>query len=311
MSGVKRPQRYAGVLCTGIAVEDYIFQVDHFPTPGTKSAAQEFVVTGGGCAANAAIAVARLGGQARFAGPLGDDASSERIIQGMASAGVDVAGVMRVPGGRASVSGIFIDGEGERLLVTRRSQGLRTIRPADPEQALAEGIAVVLADNHFPEFVRPICAAARRRGLAVVLDMDRATEPDDPLLALATHPIFSAEALRSTWPSRDLETALERAFERHQGFVAVTDGAHGTFWRAGDTARHQSAFATKAVDTLAAGDVFHGAFALALAEGGSEPDAMRFASATAALKCTRFGGIAGTPSRAEVEALLGTRGPPP
>jgi sulfofructose kinase len=66
-------------------------------------------------------------------------------------------------------------------------------------------------------------------------------------------------------------------------------------------------FAVAAVDTLGAGDTFHGAFALALAEGRDEPAAMRFAAAAAALKCTRFGGISGTPGRAEVAAFLDAR----
>jgi sulfofructose kinase len=153
----------ARVLCAGIAVEDFIFRVDRFPTPSTKAAVEDFVVTGGGCAANAAIAIARLGGQARFAGPLGDDARSERIVEGMARAGVDVAQVTRVVGGVASLSGIFVDAAGERLLATRREQGLRAARASDPE-ALLRDIAVVLADNHFPEFVLPVCEAARARG---------------------------------------------------------------------------------------------------------------------------------------------------
>jgi sulfofructose kinase len=67
-----------------------------------------------------------------------------------------------------------------------------------------------------------------------------------------------------------------------------------------------SAFPIRPIDTLAAGDVFHGAFALALAEGCAEADALRFAAAAAAIKCTRFGGITGAPGRAEVEALLAT-----
>ncbi len=301
--GRRRRGPQARVLCIGIAVEDFIFRVDRFPTPGTKAVVEDFIVTGGGCAANAAIAIARLGGQARFAGPLGDDARSDRIVDGMARVGVDVDRVARVRGGVASLSGIFIDAAGERLLATRREQGLRSARAGDPETLLRD-IAVVLADNHFPEFVLPICAAARRHGLRVVLDVDRATEPDDALLALASHPIFSAEALRSTTGIDKLETALDRASDYCRGFVAVTDGSNGAHWRGGAAVQHVPAFAVDSVDTLAAGDVFHGAFALALSEGRDEPQALRFASAAAALKCTRFGGIAGAPSRNEVEALL-------
>jgi sulfofructose kinase len=292
------------VLCAGIAVEDFIFRVNRFPTPGTKTVIEDFVVTGGGCAANAAIAIARLGGEACFAGPLGHDPMSDRILAGMAGDGVDVSGVERMAGGVASFSGIFVDPAGERLLATRRAQGLRKARAADPD-ALLQGIAVVLADNHFPEFVLPICRSARKRGLAVVLDVDRATKPDDLLLALATHPIFSAEALRGTTGIAELESALARAARLCRGgFVAVTDGANGAFWRQRDAAGRAPAFAIEAVDTLAAGDVFHGAFALALAEGCDEREALRFAAATAGLKCTRFGGIAGAPTRAAVEALM-------
>ena len=86
-------------------------------------------------------------------------------------------------------------------------------------------------------------------------------------------------------------------------FVAVTAGAYGTYWAGG----HRPAFEVEAVDTLAAGDVFHGAFAFGLAEGWQIPAAIRFAAAAAAIKCTRFGGRLGAPTRAEVEAFLAER----
>jgi sulfofructose kinase len=75
-------------------------------------------------------------------------------------------------------------------------------------------------------------------------------------------------------------------------------------WLDGDTLQHVPACPVETVDTLAAGDVFHGAMALALAEGRSEPEAMRFASAAAALKCRRFGGGSVSPTRHEVEVFL-------
>ena len=75
-------------------------------------------------------------------------------------------------------------------------------------------------------------------------------------------------------------------------------------WRADGRLEHLPAFAVRTIDTLGAGDVFHGAFTLALAEGLIERDALRWASAAAAVKCTRFGGIAGAPIRAEVEAFI-------
>jgi sulfofructose kinase len=291
------------VLCAGIGVVDFIFRVDGFPTLTTKSPAREFLITGGGCAANAAITIARLGGEARFAGPLGDDEHAKRVEEGLIQAGVHTGAITRVRGATTSVSGIFIDAAGERLLTTRRSHGLASARPRRPDRLL-RNVDVLLADNHFPGYVVPICAAARARGLPVVLDVDKPAELDDPLLALGSHVIFSAEALRAATGITRLETALARAAEHCRGFVAVTNGEHGVFWRRGSARGHQAACTVTAVDTLAAGDVFHAAFSLALAEGHGEDEVMRFASAAAALKCTRFGGIVGAPTRAEVEQLL-------
>jgi sulfofructose kinase len=293
------------VLCVGMAVVDFMFRVDRFPTASTKAMAREFFLTGGGNAANAATAITRLGGRARFCGPVGDDEFGERVLDGLVKEAVDIDGAQRVKGAATSVSGIFVDPSGERLLTTRRTQGLERAPPPKDCARLVAGAGVVLADNHFPDFALPICRAARERNIPVVLDVDKpATEASDPLLAHASHAIFSAEALRAAAGVADLPAALARASTFCRGFVAATDGAAGALWHDGKAVRRQAAFAVAAADTLAAGDVFHAAFALALAEGRAEADSLRFASAAAALKCTRFGGIVGAPKRAEVEQLL-------
>ena len=291
------------VLCAGIAVLDFIFRVERFPSTASKVPMLEFLITGGGCAANAAIAISRLGGEARYAGPLGDDEHGARVLEGLAHAGVDAAGAVRLAGAASAVSGIFIDRDGERLLTTRRDDALASARPDAPERLL-QGVDALLVDNHFPNFAIAMCEAARARDAPIVLDVDKPAASGDALFALATHAIFSAEALQATTGLEDLAAGLARACEFCRGFVAVTDGANGALWRTDAAAGHAPAFVVEAVDTLAAGDVFHGAFALSLAEGRSERDALRFASAAAGLKCTRFGGIAGTPQRAEVEQLL-------
>jgi len=293
------------ILCAGIAVQDIVMRVQSFPPPGAKVSASAFIVTGGGCAANAAVAVARLGGRAGFAGPLGGDNDdvSNRILVDLAAEGVDCAGVARAEGGSASVSLILIDAEGEKAIATRRGTGLGHVLPADAAALVADADAV-LVDNRFPEFVRAVCEAAKARQIPVVIDLDLITKPDDPLLALGSHVIASAEALRATTGAEDLSDGLKRLADHLSGFLGVTDGPNGVTWRDGDTLRHLPAFAVKAVDSLAAGDAFHGAFTLALAEGRGLMEALRFASAAAALKCTRFGGAAGAPRRAEVEAFL-------
>ena len=129
-------------------------RVAHFPAPGAKVAASDFIITGGGCAANAALAIARLGGRAAFAGPLGGKADivSERILADLAAEGVDCSGVARVDGGTASVSLILLDAEGEKTIATRRGTGFSQALPADAD-ALVSDVDAVLVDNRFPEFV--------------------------------------------------------------------------------------------------------------------------------------------------------------
>lgn len=292
------------VLCAGIAVEDFLFKVDRFPAPGTKVRAGDLVATTGGCAANAAVAVARLGGRARFSGPVGTDDASRRFLDALAKTGVDPSGVLCVDGGSISVSGIFIDRDGEKMVATLHGKGLDAATPPDAA-ALVADIDVLLVDNRFPAFVLPICRAAAARGIPVVLDVDKATTAGDPLFATASHLVFSSEALTATAGTADLGAALNGIAAGVRGFLAVTNGPDDVLWIERGALQRLPVFAVDAVDTLGAGDSFHAGFALALAEGRDEVAAMRFGAATAALKCTRFGGISGTPQRQEVEALLG------
>jgi sugar/nucleoside kinase (ribokinase family) len=217
--------------------------------------------------------------------------------------GIGTAGVVRVAGAKAPVSGIMVDNAGERMIATYRDRRIESARLADPD-AVVKDISLVLADNRFPDFVQPICEAARRRDIRVVLDADRPTVEDSPLFTIATHVIFSSECLRETTRLPDLGEGLKRMAAVTRAFVAVSNGPDDVLYLADGAVRRLPVFAVKAVDTLAAGDVFHGGFALALAEGRDAMAAMRFGAAAAALKCTRFGGSQGAPQRAEVEAFL-------
>jgi sulfofructose kinase len=306
----RRSSRALRILCTGIAVLDEVFRVGEFPIADTKSDASEFASVGGGCAANAAVTIARLGGRALFAGPLGGPAGKEaigdRILAGLARENVDCSACVRVSGVPSSISAIFVNACGERTIVNHRDDRLAAALPKSVDR-LVESVDVVLADNRFPEFVLPICEVACRRDIPVVLDADKPTGTDDRLFKLASHIIFSAEGLRATAGDDDLAAALAVIGRHTRSFLAVTNGPNDVIWRDCDELRRMPVFKIDAVDTLAAGDVFHGGFALALAEGRSVLEAMRFAAAAAAIKCTRFGGSSVVPSRAEVDTFLRQR----
>jgi len=295
----------ASILCAGIAVLDEVFRVSAFPLPDTKVQASEFITIGGGNAANAAVAIARLGGKAYFAAPLGVDAIADRLIESLQREGVACVGCVRVPAARTPVSAIFVDARGDRTIANYRDSRLNDATVDDPD-LLVTAVDAVVADNRFPDFVLPICRAAMARGIPVVIDADKAEDHRQPLFEAATHVIFSAQCLRAAARTDDLPLGLAQMGTLTDAFLAVTDGPHPVLWydRSRATIRETPVFAVKAVDTLGAGDVFHGAFALALVEGRGVEDALRFAAAAAGLKCSRFGGSAVAPRRAEVDALL-------
>jgi sugar/nucleoside kinase (ribokinase family) len=296
------------ILCAGIAVLDEIFRVARFPGPQAKTKADQFASVPGGCVTNAAIAIARLGGRPRLVAPLGgseDDLVAARILEALTREGVDCSRVVRIPGVRSPISAVLIDPAGERIIINYRDEKLAMSSAGDPT-ALLEGADAVLVDNRFPEFVLPIAEAARRKNLPVVLDGDKPTEQAHALLTIATHVVFSAEGLRTTIGIDNLGDALRQMAANTPAFLAVTDGRNDILWLEGGKLRRVSTFSVETVDSLGAGDVFHGAFVLALAEKRREGEALRIAAAAAALKCARFGGGLGAPTRREVEALLTT-----
>jgi sulfofructose kinase len=295
------------VLCAGIIVLDEVFRVEEFPEPDGKVEAKGFFVVNGGCAANAAVAIARLGGRAALAGPMGgpagEDSNGDRVLQAFAREKLDTTHCQRIDGYSTALSAIFVDAKGDRTIVTYRDERIATAVPSDPDAIIA-GADAVLADNRFPIFVRPVCEAGRRRKIPVVLDGDKATVEDDPLFRICTHVVFSSECLRTTTGVTDLAEGLKRIARHSDAFLAVSNGPGDIVVLDRGVLRSVPVFHIRAVDTLGAGDALHGGFVLALAEGRNTDEALRFGSAVAGIKCSRIGGSAGAPTRAEVEAFL-------
>ena len=139
----------------------------------------------------------------------------------------------------------------------------------------------------------------------MIVDVDRAMSLREGLLNASSHLVFSSEPLQETADVTDDAQALKKIAKLTPSFLAGTRGPRGTIWLDENGAIQETpAFPVHTVDTLGAGDVFHGAFALAITEKQELRQALRFASAAAALKCTRFGGAFAAPQRAEVEELL-------
>ena len=295
----------AGVYCLGIATLDFVYKLDALPTRGEKYRARELAVVGGGCAAIASVAIARLGGRAWLATRLADDATGDAIRAELEREGVDAAGSRVVPDLRSPTSAIFVDAQGERMVVSYSDPDM----PEDADwlpEALPPEADAVLVDTRWGAGSLAALHLARQASKPGVLDGDRQL-PHPDLLTVASHIAFSAQALRDIAGEADPRQALLALTRRTDAWLAVTLGPDGVLFVDRGEIAHSPAFRVETVDTLGAGDVWHGAFALALAEGQDERAAIRFASAAAAIKCMRFGGRAGTPDRAELEAFLSDR----
>ena len=292
------------ILCLGMSALDAIYRVPSIPLQPTKVLATDFTESGGGMAANASVAVARLGGQSHYWGRVGDDQLGARILAELVAEGVAVDGVRRIPGCVSPSAAILVGADGERLVCAYNDPRL----PVDASWLALDSVpefAAVLADVRWPEGAAAVLDAARCAGRIAVLDGD--VGPTDALVDLAaraTHAIFSEPGLAQIAGPGDPGANLARIAARLRGVVGVTLGQEGFLWREGVRERRVPAYPVIAVDTLAAGDVWHGAFALALGEGRELEAAARFANAAAAIKCSRFGGRRGAPKRAEVIELI-------
>jgi sulfofructose kinase len=290
------------IFCAGITTLDYIYQLDAIPTRAVKYRSRHMATSGGGLAGNAATACARLGAEVTLIARLGDDPPAATMRAELAAEGIDCSLVREWAGFRSPVSAVMVDPAGERMVVSYSDPDI----PADTDWIptdLGRRANAIYAETRWIEAAFAVLPQARATGIPSVLDADRRpTRPE--VVALATHVGFSETALRELTGIEDLPTALAEAARGASNVLLVTDGPRGAWFMDEGKVAHIPAFAVSAVDTLGAGDTWHGALAVALGEGQPLRQAVRFANGAAALKCAAFGGRKGMPRRADLEAFL-------
>lgn len=292
------------VICCGNAAFDHIWRVASLPAGDGKTRATEYAERIGGLAANAAIAVARLGAKAALWSRAGDDDTGRTMVSQVAARGVDVQYFRLTEGAQSPHASVIVETSGARSIVAFRGGGWSETANWLPLEWIAAAKAVH-ADTRWPHGAAAVFDKARAAAIPSVLDIEITERPIlERLLPLTDYAVFSLPGFRTFTQSDDLRAGLEYAAAHGARVPVVTLGSDGVVWLEDGVLRRLPAFRVQAVDTTGAGDVFHGALALALGEGMPGEAALRFASATAALKCTRFGGGAGTPTRDEVEAFL-------
>ncbi|ECP0246630.1 sugar kinase [Salmonella enterica] len=291
------------IACVGITVMDRIYYVEGLPTEGGKYVAKRYTEVGGGPAATAAVAAAKLGSQVDFIGRVGDDDTGNSLLAELESLGVNPRYTRRYTQAMSSQSAIMVDAKGERIIVNYPSPDLL------PDADWLNDIDfsqwdVVLADVRWHDGAKQAFTLARQAGVMTVLDGDITPQDISELVALSDHAAFSEPGLARLTGMSEAIDALKKAQMLTNGHVYVTRGSEGCNWLEKAAVRHQPGFTVEVVDTTGAGDVFHGALAFGLASGYAIEEAVRFASGVAALKCTRPGGRAGIPDCEQTRSFL-------
>ncbi|WP_449549309.1 sugar kinase [Lelliottia amnigena] len=293
----------ARIACVGITVLDRIWYLADLPKEGGKYVANNYTEVGGGPAATAAVAAAKLGANVDFIGRVGDDDTGSRLLAELESLGVNTRFTRIFKGARSSQSAVLVDASGERIIANYPSPDL-------PEEAdWLQDIDfsqwdVVLADVRWHDGAKQALTLARQQGVTTILDADITPQNIADLVALSDHAAFSAPGLQRMTQIAEAESALKKAQTLTNGHVYVTQGKDGCYWLEKGALSYLPAFQIDVVDTTGAGDVFHGALAVGLAQNQPAQDAVRFASAVAALKCTRPGGRAGIPDCDQTRSFL-------
>ncbi len=297
------------VLALGAVAVDDLFYIDAYPGPDEKTPIRRVQRQCGGMSAIAAITASRLGCRSAYAGVLGRDELSDFAIAQMRQEGVNLRHLARREGVRPIHSIIMIDsGAGTRNIFYDLRGVLGAARDWPPEELIRSARVLFVDWYSVPGMIRA-ARLAREAGIPVVADFERDSLPGfATLLALADHLILShAFAAKLTGVS-DPSRSVVRLWNGRQKLVAVTCGATGCFYvtdEKSSVARHQPAFKVKAVDTTGCGDVFHGAYAAALARDMNAQDRIRFAAAAAALKAGQTGGAQrGIPTLAQTLRLM-------
>ncbi|MBX5162887.1 MULTISPECIES: PfkB family carbohydrate kinase [unclassified Rhizobium] len=299
------------VLGFGALAIDDIMYVDRGLSAG-KGKVTKRATDHGGNVATALVAVARLGGRAGFIGWLGDEPATDLAGAELEREGVDISLAPRHAAAAPIRSVITVGPDGDRF-IAYDDDVLHGTSDALPDDVLMQ--APVLLIDGYATHSESVVARARALGLAVIADIEWTVgAATDRILAFADHLVLPLAFAREYTGAGDPATILEKLWSTDRSAVVLTDGERGTCLRQkGDPTRwYLPAYQVQAVDTTGAGDCFHGAYALALAEGKAPLDCVAHATAAAAISVTARGGRRGLPDNRTCQAwMAGENAPAP
>lgn len=285
---------------------DYLGLTDTYPAVDTKKEMLEWHEQGGGPVATALVALSRLGVKCRFYGIVGDDDFGLKIRRSLADEGVDVSGLKKREASVSQVAFIAVEKRtGRRTIFWKRPTGEALKKEELGENFLGSG-GMLLVDGLMEDVSVHAVSEARKQNVPVMLDAGRMRRGMIELAGLSDYVVGSEEFARDLGWELSPEALFREREKLGVKVLTITLGARGSI-----TAPSQGdcfetpAFKVDAVDTTGAGDVFHGGYVYGLLKGWRLDKTVTFASALAAMKCTKVGGRAGIPQLSEVVKFMG------
>ena len=287
----------------GFCSTDYLALLPEIPIDN-KVQMLRHLVQGGGPAATATVAVARLGLCAAFIGIIGDDEPGKWILRDFEAEKVLTDGIRVRVGQTSPIAYCWVDaGSGKRSVAWTRGT-LQELQAEEVDLDLVRGAKLLHLDGHNPKAALIAAKEARKCGIPVLLDAGTLRDGVRELLPYVTILIASELFARQYSGEDDLKKALCKLGEIGAEVAGVTMGKEGSMVLDNGNILHCPAFKIDAVDTTGAGDVYHAGFGVRYLETKNLMECMRFASAVSALKCQQLGGRTGIPSRKQVDEFL-------
>jgi sulfofructose kinase len=289
-----------------VAVDDLLY-VASYPLPDTKVQVLRRQRQCGGLTGTALVAAARFGARCAYAGTLGEDDDSRFVVETFRREGLVNEHLLFRADARPIRSTIIVDENKKTRTILYDLAGSVGADPHWPADEVIRRARVLLVDHYGVEGILRAMRIGRPAGIPVVADLERSDRPGfAELLAEVDHLIVSRKFAEKLTGAPDPAVAVARLWSDARAVVVVTCGAAGCWYlgRGEACPRQQPAFPVNVVDTTGCGDVFHGTYAAALAQGFDLNQRLRFASAAAALKATGRGGQAAIPTRTATEEFL-------
>ena len=299
------------IVVIGSSNTDMIIKIDRIPRPGETVIGGQFATAPGGKGANQAVAAARAGGDVAFIGRVGNDMFGSEAIRGFAADEINIEHIIKDTTAPSGVASIFVDKNGQNSIAVA-SGANANLSPADIEAAEKTIVSADILVMQLETPIETVTAAAmmaHANGVKVILNPAPAQPLTDDLLktvSILTPNETEAELLTgvSVENEDDARKAAEALLARGVATVLVTLGENGVIIATADGVKKVDAFKVDPVDTTAAGDVFNGALAVAIAEGSPLDKAVVFANAAAAMSVTKLGAQPSAPTRNEIDEFM-------